>query len=272
MRVMLVAMNEPEPVGPDVACFDCLYDLRGQPAAGACPECGGAIARSFDARRLDWAEPGWVRRVRLGIALTGAAYVVPLALFALVSVLPGSNHDVAAEIGIAGMALSTGLGAWLLSTNEPPREPPPRPAFRPRLLESCVRTLGVILAATLLGFDYLITFNVSAGGKLDWIPTLTTAAGGLLGLTAPVLMRRLLRRTPGRPDMAATWLSQAAAGIAWGILCVGVSSNLLDRQAWALLLALGLCVIPPAVAARAWWAMRVVRTHTPPSWDARPPI
>jgi hypothetical protein len=181
--------------------------------------------------------------------------VVPLALYGFASVMPGSNLEALAGVIVGSIAACTGLGAWLMSTREPGRT-------RGQVLESCVRVVGVVATVAMVAFGYMITTRTPVGEWYDWVPTIMTAAGAVLGICEPLIMRRILGRTPGRPETWSTWLSQAAGGIAWGIMFVGVSTNLLDRQRWAMMFALLLCVIPPAVAARVWWVLR-------PVWETR---
>src|SRR3954463_3269177 len=57
-------------------------DLRGRAVEGSCPDCGEPAAGPGDATRLDRADPWWVKRVRLGVGMSGV-YVVPLVLRAI---------------------------------------------------------------------------------------------------------------------------------------------------------------------------------------------
>lgn len=50
----------------DMACFQCGYNLRGQPNQGKCPECASPVMNTYR-RWLIYAEPKWLGRLRGGI-------------------------------------------------------------------------------------------------------------------------------------------------------------------------------------------------------------
>ena len=58
-------------VAEGVICIRCAYELVGLRPAGDCPECGTAIARSLSEDRIVDADPLWLRRIILGLALLG---------------------------------------------------------------------------------------------------------------------------------------------------------------------------------------------------------
>lgn len=66
-----------EPIGHDVPCVTCRYNLRGLTTPGFCPECGGDLepsVRAYVARMsrhkpLPPPDPHWVKRVRAGAGL-----------------------------------------------------------------------------------------------------------------------------------------------------------------------------------------------------------
>lgn len=53
----------------DLLCIQCGYNLRGLPAAGACPECGVPIERSRTGDRLADANADWLRGLVRGLRL-----------------------------------------------------------------------------------------------------------------------------------------------------------------------------------------------------------
>ena len=53
----------------DVPCIHCGYNLRGLVPGGMCPECGHAIDEALRGDLLRFANPDWLRKLRLGIAL-----------------------------------------------------------------------------------------------------------------------------------------------------------------------------------------------------------
>jgi hypothetical protein len=63
-------------VEAELPCFECLYDLRGAPEDGVCPECGAPVALSRRADRWDRVSAGHRRCVRIGTALMAGDYVV----------------------------------------------------------------------------------------------------------------------------------------------------------------------------------------------------
>ena len=65
----------------DLPCIQCGYNLRGLDPESTCPECGASISDSLRRGLLALADPGWLRRIRLGMSLmltALAVIVVPL--------------------------------------------------------------------------------------------------------------------------------------------------------------------------------------------------
>ncbi|MBL1218545.1 MAG: hypothetical protein D8M59_13765 [Planctomycetes bacterium] len=60
-----------------LACIKCDYDLRGLALEGPCPECGAPIAETWHRDMLRFADLVWLKRVRLGLRLIVASFVVP---------------------------------------------------------------------------------------------------------------------------------------------------------------------------------------------------
>lgn len=243
---------EPAVVDGELSCVECLYDLRGQPMEGVCPECGTAVAASFDDRRLDRADAMWVAKVRWGVALAGGEYVAPVVTYAVVSILPGMAKDLVADLTVGSIGLCAVLGAWLMTAHEPGT-----PGVG--VLARVTRVAGMVATVAILGFMMMIVWHARVSTLTKLVPVTAAAASLVLGLAEPTIMRRLLRRVPGRPATWPTWLSQGASGVTWGIMLLGVGTDLLDNMRWMMLFAMALCVVPPAVAAWVWWTLRVGR-------------
>ncbi|MBU0640865.1 MAG: hypothetical protein KKB50_18520, partial [Planctomycetes bacterium] len=100
-----------------LACRRCAHNLRGQPSAGRCPQCGAAIGLSRAGDLLRYADPAWVDRmarglrfVLLGLTLT----VLWSALVALLTIHPLLGRPVLVVGGLLALH-----GVWLLTTSEP---------------------------------------------------------------------------------------------------------------------------------------------------------
>jgi len=119
-------------VGRDLPCVRCGYQLLGLPESGACPECGGPIARSLHGDLLRFANAGYVRTLNLGSAcvywsLVAGLLVEIVGIVVLVGVdlRFGSRAGLAVPsfigLGIFAAAVSTMAGWWALSTPDPAR-------------------------------------------------------------------------------------------------------------------------------------------------------
>lgn len=53
----------------DTPCTSCGYNLRGLRHDQACPECGAEVWRSCQGDLLRFADPEWLKRLRLGVWL-----------------------------------------------------------------------------------------------------------------------------------------------------------------------------------------------------------
>lgn len=236
----------------ELTCVECLYDLRGRPLDGVCPECGTGVGESMRPERLDRADARWVRRVRWGVALAGGEYVAPLVTFAVLSVLPGMKSDLSGAVTVGSIGLCAGAGAWLMTEREPGRAV--------ATIERVVRWAGVVAMAGILTFGLMATvWHPRVTPLTKSVPVTAAVASVVLAVAAPVVMRRLLRRMPGRPATWPTWASQAASATSWGIMGLGVGTDLLDNEVWVLTVALALCAVPPLAAGWVWWATREAR-------------
>lgn len=100
--------RQPSSVGDDVLCLGCGYMLRGLDPAGACPECGQAIARSLGPAHLCDLDSQWLRRVRRGLRLVAGGLllliVLPLAVLSAM-INYGLAHDLLLATVLAPTAL-----------------------------------------------------------------------------------------------------------------------------------------------------------------------
>ncbi|MCH7704925.1 MAG: serine/threonine protein kinase [Planctomycetes bacterium] len=68
----------------DVPCVQCTYNLRGLQTDARCPECGALISESTRPDRLMFADPRWLSRLMLGVAVSGSAVASVPVFFALI--------------------------------------------------------------------------------------------------------------------------------------------------------------------------------------------
>ncbi|UCG33507.1 MAG: hypothetical protein JSU68_02515, partial [Phycisphaerales bacterium] len=108
----------------DLACLQCGYNLRGLDPAGRCPECGVGIALSTRGDLLRFANPDWLRRVKLGADLMLATILLSLVLGFGVGCLNAVFASATARILAVLVALAAGgcrLAAVYLITAQEPR-------------------------------------------------------------------------------------------------------------------------------------------------------
>lgn len=107
----------PEQVAGDLPCRRCSYNLRGLRREGDCPECGTPIALSLQGDLLRFADPSWLRRVRLGALLFTCGWTA-LAAGRFVSVWVRSSPLPAALLVIMTSAALL-AGTWFVTRMDP---------------------------------------------------------------------------------------------------------------------------------------------------------
>ena len=114
-------MTDPARPLADVECAECGYDLRGLLPYGNCPECGTAIYFSLDEtamKRLEKADPRWVRTLAYGGAFGVGAFALILVL-----VLAPAGWYLARGRSLSAIAIAAWICVWasafLLGRREP---------------------------------------------------------------------------------------------------------------------------------------------------------
>jgi hypothetical protein len=106
--------QQPQPqsqwVTSDYPCRRCGTNLNGQPIAGRCPQCGAPVGVSIYGELLQYAEPGWLGRVRSGLLMTLWTTIIMVAAViavVVVGIVIGMQSAMAAQRGGSGRAPGT---------------------------------------------------------------------------------------------------------------------------------------------------------------------
>ena len=109
------------PIDQDLECVQCGYNLRGLERTGRCPECGTKISLSARGNLLKFANPDWLRKIKLGADLM--YYGIGVGI--VVGVGAGIIGVVGPSIGpllMSAMGILTGLlyfaALYLMTTQE----------------------------------------------------------------------------------------------------------------------------------------------------------
>lgn len=107
----------------DVVCIGCEYNLRGLASEGKCPECGKAVAETFDSRFLITMERVWLDGLIVGVVLL-LAHIVVTTVSAWCFFFAGQGTSYDGQVRLAYITLGASmllgaLGAWLVSCRHP---------------------------------------------------------------------------------------------------------------------------------------------------------
>ncbi len=105
-------MTEPDRITSDIPCSQCGYTLQGLPATGYCPGCGSRVSESVRSDLLQFADPDWLARVKLGTDLLNWSLVLKLLLALAGTCTVGA-------VSIVSPAALTRLGTHLLQLISP---------------------------------------------------------------------------------------------------------------------------------------------------------
>ena len=187
----------------DLPCARCGYNLRGLRADHLCPECGTPIERSLIGNLLRFADPEWLAKLRLGIALRLWNLLVAafLGVGAVIAQFFGL-FTIQTAIGILGGLL--GLWAvWLITTPEPNIAVSEDSMSLRRLIRACA-IIGLLAAQT----NQILTVAAPAASpalNLGYVFFVLIGVGMLIGVVAMagefVYVRRFARRIPN-PKLA----------------------------------------------------------------------
>jgi len=211
-----------------LTCRSCGYNLHGLPPEGDCPECGLDVIGSAMGDRLQSADLGWLRSVRLGLSVYFAAlFVSHIAsllelLFILIlaspdlhlhpsgsgksSVLPVANGLIALRLSIAGAMF---VGVWKLTSPDPDHQF--EPAFASRKLfrwGKCISFVLMVMATATMFLRGIVT---------PIILLIAIFPAGVSFFAMFVYLRGLALRLPARRLASRTRL------VMWGLAgCIAV--------------------------------------------------
>ncbi|HRX83941.1 MAG TPA: hypothetical protein P5572_02865 [Phycisphaerae bacterium] len=103
-------------VHSDCDCIHCGYNVRGQPTAGNCPECGAAVADSTRSTLLANADPAWLAGVVRGLAIIMWMIVIPEVIGFVLGLLRALTIMWPLGIGYNAVRL---YGFWLITRPDP---------------------------------------------------------------------------------------------------------------------------------------------------------
>ncbi|MBI3834960.1 MAG: hypothetical protein HY287_11575 [Planctomycetes bacterium] len=209
------------PIGIDIACAHCGYNLRGLVREMRCPECGTPVGQSFHGKLLRFADSHWLRRVRIGTSLKlwNILFVILLTggLIFLRSVGAPRFFSLLVLIVIATLGVAA---AFLITSPEPSAV----------MEESGLSLRRVIRASAICVFVGGILQNVAdIGGTIRSVPSIAASSkaahillfvfGALLQLAGIAQMfgefvyfRRFARRIPDPK------LEQSTSTVMWGLV------------------------------------------------------
>lgn len=287
--------NAAAPLGEDIPCRRCSYNLRGLRPDGLCPECGTPVGLSTRLPLLCYADPDWLKKVVRGLTIILWMILVGLLAGVLSVVLQQVGQREFGQILALGAGIVSLYGVWLMTTPDPSGigEDPNITARK------VVRfALVVGLVSQVLG---IVSQNVAPAPPVMWLVWGLIGACTLVGLVGEfakfIFYEQLARRIPDRAlatrarflkwawtvtfgasmiiaftvalISAVAGAPGAGTGAALGaIMClavpVGLGFVVFAVMTLFLLIRLRRAIIDQANVARTTWAVATTRGPTPP--------
>ena len=195
-------------ISKDLSCSHCGYNLRGLTTDKLCPECGTPIARSIHGNLLRFADPGWLKKLRLGTNLQLWNILIMLVLSACVGGLTGFGGGLPSAVALMLQLIGSGLGlaaTFLITTQEP----------RIALQEDTVTLRKLIRYCAVSGVVGEVLSEGPTGLALPlagWIAAGALALAGVVAEFGELLYyRRFARRIPNEK------LARSTSVVLWGL-------------------------------------------------------
>ena len=195
-------------ISQDLSCVHCGYNLRGLTTDKLCPECGTPIARSIHGNLLRFADPAWLKKLKLGTNLKLWNIVIMIVLSACIGGWAGFAGGPAIGASFLLVLVGTGLGlaaTFLITTQEPRIALEEDTVTLRKVIRFCAVTGAV--AKILSDFPLVLprTFAVVIGLKVLSLAGVVTVFGELL------YYRRFARRVPNEK------LARSTGVVLWGL-------------------------------------------------------
>lgn len=199
-------------VATDLPCARCGYNLRGLWANHNCPECGTRIELSLQGNLLRFADPEWLKKLRLGIALKLWQLLI-IAILVGVGILAAFVGMFAVSaFGLIGSVVGI-VATWMITAPEPNIAVEEDPMTLRRMIRVCVviSVFGEQMQQLTTG----VRTPFGAGPMPGVVPTIMVTAAGLLGVVAMIgefiYLRRFARRFPDQR------LADNTTVVMWGL-------------------------------------------------------
>lgn len=195
-------------IDSDLPCGRCAYNLRGLTAQMTCPECGTPVSRSLQGNWLSLADPDWLNRLRLGVALKlwGMLAALVVGLGAAITMMAGAPPSLITILGMAGGLLGL-LAVFLITSPEP----------TVGSAEDPINLRKVVRASAVVGFagGAMLQANPFGGSVPVQAICHTLSLAGVVAMFGEfVYLRRFARRIPN-PKLA-----QQTTTVMWGMVSV----------------------------------------------------
>ncbi len=157
------AMSPPtstEAIKYDLSCPRCGYNLRGLSPTGMCPECAQAIRFALREKLLRYADPNWIRAIRLGVVCE-MSWLVGLPVMLIVSPI---NLWWSVVVAVINCFLFSAAGFFLSASDS---------SSTPKIIFGALRIFTLFGLAGGLGWILALTpFGASIPGSLCSIAAL----------------------------------------------------------------------------------------------------